>query len=77
MSQGKVRKMKEYAFKSNSGDEVTVRAGSEGEARSLAMIELHGTAPQFIGRPSFMIGKPGWTGRGLYLIEKSAETAKQ
>lgn len=70
-------KLKKYTFRSNSGDVVEVDAEEEAEARELAMIELHGPAPQFIGRPLSLIGKGGWTGSGLSLMGSRDESDVQ
>ena len=59
---------KKYALKSNDGTLVEVQASSEAEARKAAMTKLHGSAPQFIGRPAVQIGVGGWAGLGLSLI---------
>lgn len=66
-----------YTFRSNSGAVITIAADSELKARKLAMTELHGQAPQFIGRPPSLIGKDGWTGGGLRLQSMDHQEEEQ
>lgn len=65
---------KKYTLKSNDGTVIEVRASREAEARKAAMIKLHGSAPQFIGRPASQIGLGGWTGRGLTLVSAGEDS---
>lgn len=66
---------KQYTFKSSNSTEITVAASSEAEARTLAMTKLHGPAPQRIGMPPCEIGRGGWTGAGLSLVEEEQSDA--